>query len=132
MDVDYSSLDDSFSSNSTEPELDFSDLDESYDHGNQLLKQVEETGGKLCRVAKQLAWIEEVLVGLESRLERKSGCLGYRESLEVQVEALEGLRCVYAEYIHRKSEELDVLYTQVVREGVLTEDMDLSVYDVYH
>ena len=126
-DVDY--LDNSFSSDSTDPELDFSDLDESCNYDDSvLLKQVEDANSRLERVARQLFWIEEKLWGLQRRLGREGGCVGYAESLGMQVETLEGVRCVYSEYVQRKSAELDRLYTQGVREGILTENTETYGY----
>ena len=104
------------------------DVDSTLDYGNSLLDQLKQMNKKFRLSCNQVVLLNNEIEYLQNRYDsavadqRRS----FRYFLRLKIATLEGVRNMIYEYACRRADQLDAMHEQLLREGIIEEELDLS------
>ena len=97
-------------------------------YANKLMDQLAILNKKFRLACKQVTLLNNELQYQESLYNRAEvgDKRGFKNSIKMRMECVEGVRDMFYEYTSRKADELDFMYERMVREGIIDESDDFN------
>lgn len=119
---------------------DIMDVDMSFDksmnesigeEGNNLLDQLKQMNKKFRMSCNQVVLLNNEIEYLQIRYDQSVADhrRSFRYFLRLKIATLEGVRNMLYEYACRRADQLDAMHEQLLRDGVIEHELDLSDLD---
>ena len=111
-------------------DVDSPDSSDSF-YGDQLLSNLKQMNRKFRLACNQVVLLNNEVEYLQNRYDRAvdSGSRSFRYFLRLKIATLEGIRSMFYDYASHQADRLDALHLQLLREGIIEEEMDLDALD---
>lgn len=99
------------------------------EYGNHLMDRLKQLNRKFRVACSQVVLLNNVLEHHQHRYDRAlldGNQKRFRYTLRLRMSAIEGLRNMFYEYSCKNADRLDTIHEQMLREGVIEQELDLS------
>lgn len=112
------------------------DVDQSFeenttDYGDKLLDQLKQMNKKFRLCCSQVVLLNNEIEYLQNRYDQAVADQrrSFRYFLRLKIATMEGVRNMLYEYACRRADQLDAMHEQLLREGIIENELDLSDLD---
>jgi len=109
-------------------DVDISLEEKSDDYSNNLLDQLKQMNKKFRLSCNQVVILNNEIEYLQNRYDKavEDHRRSFRYFLRLKIATLEGVRNMIYEYACRRADQLDTMHEQLLRDGIIEEELDLS------
>lgn len=109
-------------------DMEVDDSFDAVDHGNKLLDELKQMNKKFRLSCNQVVLLNNEIEYMQNRYDKavESQRRSFRYFLRLKIATLEGVRNMIYEYACRRADQLDAMHEQLLREGIIEQELDLS------